>query len=191
MHGMRPAVRHDAWAVARVHEMARAAYYGVDPPAERDPERVAMWWSAIGDHNRATVLVVEDGDDVVGFVSFGPPIHEVPLAGPVLELHALYVLPGRWGCGVGSRLHASFVERLEGGRTGVLDVWERNTHAIGFYERRGWCRDGRSRPGEDGTAYVGMSIQRCQRDRRSEGLKSGSDPHFPDLSDRWRPSGPS
>src|SRR5690348_18226947 len=152
MHAVRAAVRDDAWALARVHEIARAAYYGVEPPAERDPERVAMWWSAIGDHHRATVLVVEDGDAVVGFLSLGPPIHEIPFAGPVLELHALYVLPEYWDHGVGSRLHASFVKRLAGGRIGVLDVWERNTRAIEFYERRGWCRDGRSRPAHDGTA---------------------------------------
>lgn len=159
MQAVRPAVRDDAWAVARVHELARAAYYDVDPPVERDPERVGMWWAAIGDPRRATVLVLEDGDVVVGFLSFGPPIHEVTFPGPVLELHALYVLPERWECGVGSRLHASFVKRLAGGRIGILDVWERNTRAIGFYERRGWRRDGRSRPAHEGTAYVGMSLQ--------------------------------
>lgn len=159
MHAIRAAVRDDAWAVARVHELARAAYYDVDPPVERDPERVAMWWSAIGDHRRATVLIVEDGDDVVGFQSCGPPIHEVPLPGPVLELHALYVLPDHWGRGIASALHDRFLKRLAGGRTGILDVWEKNTRAIGFYEHRGWRRDGRSRPADDGTAYVGMSLR--------------------------------
>ena len=159
MLAIRPAVRDDAWAVARVHELARAAYYGIDPPAERDPERVGMWWSVIGDPRRATVLVVEDGDAVIGFLSFGPPAHDGPFTGPVLELQALYVLPEQWACGVGSRLHASFVKRLAGGRIGVLDVWERNARAIGFYERRGWRPDGRSRPAHDGTVYLGMSLQ--------------------------------
>ena len=159
MHTMRPALRDDAWAVARVHEIARAAYYGVDPPTERDPERVAMWWSAIGDHKRATVLLVEDGDPVVGFLSLGPPIHELPFAGPLLELHALYVLPEHWEHGVGSRLHASFVKRLAGGRIGVLDVWEGNARAVAFYQRRGWRRVGRSRPAHHGTAYVGLSLR--------------------------------
>lgn len=159
MHTIRPAVRDDAWSVARVHELARAAYYDVDPPVERDPERVGMWWAAIGDPRRATVLVVEDDDAVVSFLSFGPPIHKVTFHGPVLELHALYVLPDHWGRGIASALHERFLKRLAAGRIGILEVWERNTRAIGFYEHRGWRRDGRCRPADDGTAYVGMSLR--------------------------------
>lgn len=155
---IRPALRDDARAVARVHEHARAAYYRLAPPEDVDPERMEMWWSAIAEHRRATVLVAEDDEEIVGLISFGPPIHEWALPGPVVELQALYVLPDHWGRGIGSALHQRFVKRLPGGRTGILDIWERNDRAIGFYERRGWRRDGRSRPGPEGSVYVGMSL---------------------------------
>jgi ribosomal protein S18 acetylase RimI-like enzyme len=157
---IRPAVRDDAWAVARVHGAARAAYYGVPEPGEVDPERVGVWWLAISDPRRTTVLVAEQDDAVLGFASFGPPLHEVPSEGPVLELHSLYVLPGHWDGGIGAALYEHFLARLRAqpGRTAVLSVWDGNPRAIAFWERRGWHRDGRSRPGPDGSSYIGMSL---------------------------------
>lgn len=160
MVSIRPAGPEDGGAVARVHEVARAAYYGAAAPADVDPARAAMWRAVIGDPARATVLCAEDGAGLVGFLSMGPPIHDDLPAGPVLELHALYVLPGRWGTGVAHDLYAAFPERLgrAAGTVGVLEVWDANRRAIRFYERRGWARDGRLRPGPAGSSYVGMSL---------------------------------
>lgn len=157
---IRTATSSDADAVAGVHEVARAAYYGVPAPNAPDSERVAMWRSVIGNPSRAIVLCAERDLRVVGFLSMGPPIHEREDHRPVVEMHALYVLPEHWGTGIGARLHAHFVEHLGSvpDGVGVLDVWDGNNRAIRFYERRGWVRDGRSRPAPDGTAYVGMSL---------------------------------
>lgn len=167
---LRPGTPADAAAVAAVHETARRAYYEAaagrptDPAAvhDGDPGRCAMWTAVVADPARAEVVCAMSGDGVVGFCSPGPPLPEHPEPAAVLELHALYVLPARWGTGAGGALHDAFVERLAAGseERGVLDVWDGNARAIGFYLRRGWVLDGRSRPAEDGTAYVGMSLPR-------------------------------
>ncbi len=164
MLAIRPALRDDAWGVARVHEIARSAYYGVEPAAEVDPERVGMWWSFVAERRRFTVLVVEDDEEIVAFISYGSPLHVAAGSvsrGTAVELHALYVLPDHWSSGVGSVLHQRFTEHLaqHPGTTGTLEVWEGNARALTFYERRGWRRDGRRRSGHEGLDYVGMSLR--------------------------------
>jgi GNAT superfamily N-acetyltransferase len=74
------------------------------------------------------VLVIEDYDTIIGFVAFDE-----------CELHALYVLPGYQGTGVGSRL-------LEAaGAVSFLWVLKENHVARRFYEARGWNAEGRER----------------------------------------------
>ena len=93
--------------------------------------------------DRCTVRCAEWGGELVGFISMGPP--DEPATSDTLELHGLYVLPERWGTGVGSQLYAVFAAHV-GGFAGALDVWSANERAIAFWERHGWTFDGRSRP---------------------------------------------
>ena len=162
----------DAAPIALVHETARRAYYAGDGrpwelPTEAAPDRLETWQLLLADPARATVHVVETGGRVVGVLSMGPPLHAPSTEGRVLELHALYVLPGLWSGGIGSQLHDAFTQRLASGpeEHGVLEVWAGNGRAVAFYQRRGWAADDRSRPGPEGISYQGMTLARSARVR--------------------------
>jgi GNAT superfamily N-acetyltransferase len=63
------------------------------------------------------------------------------------ELVRLFVVPERWGSGVGTLLHDAVIDlvRSEGQLQCRLWVLEENHQAREFYERRGWRLDGRKR----------------------------------------------
>jgi GNAT superfamily N-acetyltransferase len=158
----------DAAAIALVHETARRAYYAGEGepwqlPTEAAPERLETWQLLLADPARATVHCAVTDGQVVGVLSLGPPLDSRSIDETVLELHALYVLPGSWSGGIGSQLHAAFTERLSSGPEdhGALEVWSGNSRALAFYRRRGWTPDGRSRPGPAGTAYLGLTLRRA------------------------------
>jgi GNAT superfamily N-acetyltransferase len=56
------------------------------------------------------------------------------------ELRRLYVIPDRWGQGLGHRLHDAALQRARrrGAVTAWLTVLEQNNRARRFYERHGW-----------------------------------------------------
>jgi ribosomal protein S18 acetylase RimI-like enzyme len=161
MTSVRPAGAADVDAVTAVHEAARRAYYaagGWDVGAP-DPRRRSTW-QALVDSRDHGVWLTERAGAVTGVLAAGRPVHPRPDDEPVLELVALYVDPAVWGSGAGSTLHDVFVHELAAGTAvaGVLDVWDGNGRARAFYRRRGWVPDGRSRPGELGTAYLGLRL---------------------------------
>ncbi len=137
----------DAPAIASVHRLSRAAYYG-DAPDEGDG-REAMWEHLLGLGDVET-YVVEDGGTIVAFLS----ARHVESPDDALEMSALYVLPDRFGGGTGSRLHKVFESARRDGEAARLEVWEGNTRAIEFYRRHGWTPTAVSRPGPHDTPYI-------------------------------------
>jgi ribosomal protein S18 acetylase RimI-like enzyme len=168
---IRRATAEDSDEIARVHHVARSAYYGAaiglpsedvgDGDGEVDPERQEMWRSFVADNDKITVLCAVVDGQIVGFLSMGPPLKPHPSDERLLELQALYVLPGHWNAGVGSALYDAYLEQLSGGTydAGILEVWSSNSRAIDFYRRRGWVSNGRSRPSGDGSSYDGMNLR--------------------------------
>ncbi|WP_395695579.1 GNAT family N-acetyltransferase [Nocardioides sp.] len=140
MEHVRRAVVADAAAIAAVHRESRAAYYGDAPDASDGRE--AMWEHLLGLPD-VVAHVVEDDHVVVAFLSARR--RRSPEA--ALEMLALYVLPDRFGRGLGTRLHRVFVSELRADEVGVLEVWEGNHRAIQFYRRHGWTATTTSRPG--------------------------------------------
>jgi ribosomal protein S18 acetylase RimI-like enzyme len=142
---IRPATPEDAEAVARVHlQTWRAAYGHVFPREELEDfsgERIARRAEL---HRRAPPIVAEDGGEIVGFVSVGRA-NDDDADG---ELYAIYVLPERWGSGIGRALIEAGEARLRelGHCQAVLWVLEDNPRARRFYERAGWKADGTRRP---------------------------------------------
>ena len=119
---MRPVKAEDAEAVARLFLGAKRAAMPYLPELHSD--QVTFAWIAdvvLAEHE---TYVAEVDGALVGFLA---------LEGDLLG--HLYVLPDRQGVGVGSRLLAQ-VKRLrpDGFR---LYVFQRNTRARTFYERRG------------------------------------------------------
>lgn len=98
-------------------------------------------------------------DDVVGVITLDAN-GVFPTNAPDetrVRLVGIFVEPDRWSSGVGSALMGHFVSvARQADAVGEVDVWERNSRAIRFYERHGWTRDGTSRPGPAGADYVGF-----------------------------------
>jgi len=91
------------------------------------------------DHN--IFLVAELNGETVGYAR----MREVPNpdeleALPALELARIYSVQTRIGKGVGSALMEKCIEvaRQENKKVIWLGVWEKNLHAISFYERWGF-----------------------------------------------------
>ncbi len=148
--GIRKATPADAAALAGLHLVSwRAAYRGIMPEGLLGGLTVEWflerWERHLGDRAAATVLLDEDGG-LRGFVAFGPSRDGD--AGPeTAEVHALYVHPGHWRCGVGSSLCRAALVRLWAKDYRDATVWtlEANARARGFYERMGFRLQPRGR----------------------------------------------
>jgi GNAT superfamily N-acetyltransferase len=119
---MRLARRDDAAAVAEIWLASFKATYPF-PPAHSDDE--VRTWVADVLLRRTETWIAEDGDEVIGFMSLGDR-----------SIEQLYLMPGRTGCGVGSRLVRLAQERRPGG----LELWtfQANEAARRFYAIHGF-----------------------------------------------------
>jgi GNAT superfamily N-acetyltransferase len=82
-----------------------------------DPaQRVGRWRRALEPpgQSRIATLVIGSGDSLVGFVNAGPTRDADDDPARVGEIRAIYLLPGRWGDGLGRDLMAAALERLAG-----------------------------------------------------------------------------
>ena len=117
----------------------RAAYAGLIPDAYLaglTPEKCAPR------AGRIEGLVVEAAGQVVGHISYGPA-RDADAAGAA-EIRALYVLPGEWRQGLGSRLFAAACAALirQGYKRVYLWVLRDNQSARRFYEKQGMAETG-------------------------------------------------
>ena len=158
---IRDAAPGDGDALAELHARSRAVYYGAgghDVAALPDEEYRETWRKMVNDP-QVTVLVAVLDDDIVGVITLDAN-GVFPTNAPRetrVRLVGIFVEPGQWSSGVGGALMARFVSiARQADAVGEVDVWERNSRAIRFYERHGWTRDGTSRPGPAGADYVGF-----------------------------------
>jgi ribosomal protein S18 acetylase RimI-like enzyme len=146
----------DVVGAAAVHRAgALAGFAHIYPPEAPKPthDELSAEWRDLHGADRSVVLVAEsvpgrtavaepggamdaDGSRFVGVV-LARPCADRPTVG---ELARLYVVPERWGRGVGRRLHDAALDHLtaEGFAQAVLWVLEENTRARAWYERLGW-----------------------------------------------------
>ena len=92
---------------------------------------------------RAAVLVAEDGDEMVGYVTAGPS-RDPDVPGSVGEIWTLFVEPHAIGRGVGKRLLEAGLAHLREAAFDEVTLWSfrDNERANSFYERHGFHRDG-------------------------------------------------
>jgi ribosomal protein S18 acetylase RimI-like enzyme len=137
---IRKAEPRDADAIADVHHEAwQGAYAGIIPHRALNTmigRRGTAWWeNAI--RRAASVLVIEMGEEVVGYATLGRNrARELPQEG---EIYELYLRPEYQGLGLGSRLFSAARERLVAHGLNGLVVWalEDNDNALRFYEGAG------------------------------------------------------
>jgi ribosomal protein S18 acetylase RimI-like enzyme len=90
--------------------------------------------------NDDSIFDVAVDSDVVGFVSAGPAGD----GSTTFNLGRIYVLPDRWGEGIGQRLLVHTERKIEqrGGERIKLGVMAENERAVNFYESAGFQREG-------------------------------------------------
>jgi len=137
-------------AVAEVHVRAwLAAYRGLIDDDYLDnlraEDRAAKHSFGAADASAPETLLAVEGDDVLGFVAFGPSRDtDTRDAG---EIFALYIDPPCWNSGVGRLLMREARKHLRrrGFGEGTLWVLEGNEQAERFYRAEGWQPDGAER----------------------------------------------
>lgn len=104
-------------------------------PAEAG-RSMAAWMDSAPDG--AAFFVAEAEGEAVGWA------YAAPSEGGWLQLHALYVTPGRWRSGIGAMLLDAVEAWARGGGYSGAWLWavETNPRSRAFYERFGWSADG-------------------------------------------------
>jgi ribosomal protein S18 acetylase RimI-like enzyme len=157
---LRDAVAADSDALAELHARSRAVYYraGGHEVASHPDEKYREAWRKMVDDPGIAVLVAASAENIVGVITVDVG-GVFPTRAPHekhVRLSGIFVEPGQWSIGVGSTLMARFVSiARQADAVGEVEVWQRNSRAIRFYERHGWTRDGTSRPGPAGAPYLG------------------------------------
>ena len=81
-------------------------------------------------------LVADDGKQIAA-MAFASQIND-----NAVKLHQLYILPNFQGRGIGKMLLDEVEESFFEAREFVLEVEEKNSTAIGFYEKQGYIKTG-------------------------------------------------
>ena len=149
---IRRAAFEDASRLAEIHITSWQAAYAELLPADfldglndETAARVEQWQDWLStESSQRSVLVVADGDEIVGFAHLGPSGDKDLEPKEVGELYSMYLDPARYRQGWGGELMAAVFDELrDGGFTGAsLWVMTANTAAQAFYENAGWEADG-------------------------------------------------
>jgi RimJ/RimL family protein N-acetyltransferase len=157
---VRAAGPEDAEGIAVVHTVAwQHAYAGLLPQEYLDRldwrRRCDRWLSQLSSDDAGAVLVALDGDAVVGFVSFGTARDPELAEAGWQEVYAIYLVPERWGGGLGRRLWEAARATMPRPLPGV-SVWvlAGNDRARRAYEAWDFRLDGARKAAEIGGAAV-------------------------------------
>jgi ribosomal protein S18 acetylase RimI-like enzyme len=124
-------------------ESARAGFTHLLPPGHEFPEVNAERWYALIEDPGVSMLMAEDGGELVGFSACGESRDED--ADPsVGEVRSFFVAADRWRQGVGRTLLAAVLGSLRerGFTEATLWSFAANEAANAFYESAGFTRDG-------------------------------------------------
>jgi GNAT superfamily N-acetyltransferase len=148
---IRPAEPGDEPGIARVHVASWQDAYAGHMPAEflaglDVGQRTAAWRQRLpaAKKSRGDILVAVSGEDIVGFVHFGPSRDAEADPGRTGEIGAIYLEPESIGHGIGRLLMDGAVAGLAGFGYADATLWvlDANLRARKFYERAGWAPDG-------------------------------------------------
>lgn len=137
---IRRATLQDAPGIARVHVVAwQEAYHGIVPQPFLDSlditSRTEVWKSRLDQSNIEVFVAIVDGQ-LCGFASGGPA--REPIHGFDGEFHAIYLLRGTKGKGIGRLLMHRIAEALQARGFSRAMLWVlKDNSSRGFYERLG------------------------------------------------------
>lgn len=149
---VRRATATDVEQIAEVHVASwQAGYRGLLPQPLLDglhpSQRIPRWTTTVQQADwprRGTLVVVDHDGDLVGLADLRPTYDERQDPALIGEIASFYVLPARWGQGIGRQLMDTAVAVLAeaGYRSASLWVLDGNVSAITFYVHLGWTPDG-------------------------------------------------
>ncbi len=162
---IRPAEIGDAGAIAEVHVTAwNETYRGIMPDSLLDRldvgERTKSWRERMPTFaaNRQTLMVADDGGEVVGFAGCGPRRKEnLPSDG---EIYMINILNRAKRQRIGVKLMRAMADALEAWRFQAAGLWvlEKNLPARAFYERLGGTPGSVSEEEHDGVKLIDLAI---------------------------------
>jgi ribosomal protein S18 acetylase RimI-like enzyme len=142
-------------------ESARAGFAELLPPDHLFPEADRGRFEATLGSAEVSVLVAEEGGELVGFAACGAN-RDADAGAAAGEVRTFFVAPSSWRRGVGRALMRAALEDLR--RRGYLEatVWSfaENERANAFYESQGFRPDGAERREE---AWAGILELRLRR----------------------------
>jgi ribosomal protein S18 acetylase RimI-like enzyme len=153
----------DAAQIAEVHVRSWQGGYRGQLPQDLldalDPaQRLPRWTASLerASWPRAGTIVAEDRHELLGFAHVCPARDSDQDSTAVGEMTSIYVLPDRWGQGIGRRLMTAGLATLtEAGYLSViLWVLDSNVRAIRFYESTRWHADGAVKYDDLGSAPI-------------------------------------
>ena len=140
---IRYAIASDARAIAKIHVFSwQAIYRGHIPDDVLDnlsiDEREKLWKKLL--ENNVGIIVLEDNNDLVGFVSFCPSRDEDVDSLKVAEISAIYLSPDKWRKGFGKMLCDAAIDELRKSGYTEVTLWviDKNQQARQFYEKMGF-----------------------------------------------------
>jgi len=143
---VRPGTETDHEAAVGVWLVSTTARRGGDPSPPEHEERVRSRFTL-----PQTWLMVADGDGEVVGITFGMPARADDGAGDVIPGHShlslVFVLPQRWGRGIGGRLVDAALLEARSRAYEQIQLWthESNERAQRLYARKGFRREGRTK----------------------------------------------
>jgi GNAT superfamily N-acetyltransferase len=127
-------------------ESARAGFADFLPAGHPFHEIDAALWHALLKDGAVTMLLAEEGGELLGLTACGES--RDPDAGAATgEVRTFFVAPGHWRRGVGRALMEAALEDLRERGYADATVWSfaANDRANAFYEAQGFVRDGTER----------------------------------------------
>jgi len=146
---IRQATVEDAHQIARIHiQTWQRAYAGIVNDAYLQSlsieDRTSRWREILSKDTESN-FIVEDEDEVAGWISFGKSRDEDARAG---EIYGIYVHPDYWGRGFGRELMAAAEDDLREQKFKMITLWvlELNERSRYFYSKAGYSFDGSKKP---------------------------------------------
>lgn len=143
---IRHAIASDARAIAKIHVSSwQVIYRGHIPDHVLDnlsiDEREKLWKTLV--ENNAGIIVLEENNDLVGFVSFCPSRDEDADPDIVAEISAVYLRPDKWKKGFGKMLCDAAIDELRKSGYTEVTLWvvDENRQARQFYEKMGFINN--------------------------------------------------
>jgi len=163
---IRPAKPDDAQILATLHlDSWRAAYKGLVPESylnALDYNKRAQSFRESLEKKQIETYVVEDADNIIGFLILGACRDEDVNKKITGEIWGIYISQEFWRKGIGSKLCAYGENILKGRkyRSIVLWVFAENPRARKFYEALGYQSDGASKMLNPGKALEAVRYRK-------------------------------